>query len=71
VPHIRIHDVRHTFTTHALAGGANVKAVSEAIGHADISITLRTYAHVLPEQRREVAAKVSAAFFPAPVADIS
>jgi integrase len=71
VPRIRIHDVRHTFTTHALAGGANVKAVSEAIGHADISITLRTYAHVLPEQRREVAAKVSAAFFPAPVADVS
>ena len=71
VPRIRIHDVRHTFTTHALASGANVKAVSEAIGHADISTTLRTYAHVLPEQRREVAAKVSAAFFPAPVADVS
>jgi integrase len=71
VPRIRIHDVRHTFTTHALASGANVKAVSEAIGHADSSTTLRTYAHVLPEQRREVAAKVSAAFFPAPVADVS
>ena len=68
---MRIHDVRHTFTTHALAHGANSKAVSEAIGHADISITLSTYAHGLPEQRREVAAKVSAAFFPAPVADVS
>jgi integrase len=66
VPRIRIHDVRHTFTTHALASGANVKAVSEAIG-----TTLRTYAHVLPEQRREVAARISAAFFPAPAADVS
>ena len=71
VPRIRIHDVRHTFTTHALARGANIKAVSEAIGHADVGTTLRTYTHVLPEQRREVAAKVSAAFLPAPVADIS
>jgi integrase len=71
VPRIRIHDVRHTFTTHALAHGANVKAVSETIGHADVGITLRTYAHVLPEQRREVAAKVSAAFFPVPVTGAS
>jgi integrase len=71
VPRIRIHDVRHTFTTRALARGANAKAVSEAIGHADVGTTLRTYAHVLPEQRRGVAAKVSAAFFPAPVADVS
>ena len=63
VPRIRIHDVHHTFTTHALARGANIKAISEAIGHANISIRLRTYAQVLPEQRREVAAKVSAAFF--------
>jgi hypothetical protein len=41
------------------------------IGHTDVGITLRTYAHVLPEQRREVAAKVSAAFCPAPVADVA
>jgi hypothetical protein len=34
--------------------GANIKAVSVANGHADSSTRLRTYAHVLPEQRREV-----------------
>ena len=29
MPRMRIHDVRHTFTMHALAHGANIKAVSE------------------------------------------
>jgi site-specific recombinase XerD len=63
--------VRHIFTTHALAHRASIKAVGVADGLADVGTTLSTYAHVLPEQRREVAAKVSTAFFPAPVADVS
>lgn len=63
VPMIRIHDQRHTHVTLALQAGANIKAVSEAIGHADVAITLRTYTHVMPEQRIDVAEKVGAALF--------
>ena len=69
VPRIRIHDQRHTFVTLTLARGANLKAVSEAIGHSDVGITLGTYAHVLREQRADVADKASAALFPPPPED--
>jgi Phage integrase family len=62
-PMIRIHDLRHTFVTLALQAGANSKAVSEMIGHANLSITLAVYAHVLPKQRVDVADKVSAVLF--------
>jgi len=63
VPPIRIHDLRHTHVTLALQAGANTKAVSQAIGHSDIGITLGTYAHVMPEQRVDVAEKIGAALF--------
>jgi integrase len=49
---IRFHDLRHTAATLLLAAGVNVKVVSEMLGHADISITLRIYAHVLPHMQQ-------------------
>lgn len=45
---IRFHDLRHTCATLLLADGVNVKVVSELLGHSDITVTLNTYAHVLP-----------------------
>jgi len=51
VPHITAHDHRHSFTTLAIDAGVPIKAVSEALGHADVAITLRTYAHVGDSQR--------------------
>ncbi len=63
VPRIRIHDLRHTYATLALEQGIPVKVVSENLGHADISTTLRTYAHVIPAQRSELAARMDAALF--------
>jgi len=63
VPRIRIHDLRHTFATLALEQGIPVKVVSENLGHADISTTLRTYAHVIPAQRSELAARMDVTLF--------
>jgi len=63
VPPIRIHDLRHTFASLALGSGAHLKAVAEAIGHADTRLTLSTYTHVLPGQRKEVADKVGNLLF--------
>jgi integrase len=51
LPEIRFHDLRHTAATLMLSRGVNVKVVSEMLGHADISITLRIYAHVLPHMQ--------------------
>jgi integrase len=48
VPRIRIHDLRHTHVTLAIQQGANIKAVSQRVGHRDVSITLSIYAHVMP-----------------------
>jgi hypothetical protein len=38
--------LRHYFATHTLSNGADVKAVSEMLGHADVGITLKIYHHV-------------------------
>ena len=62
VPEIRVHDCRHSFATLALAQGLPVKAVSESMGHADIATTLRTYTHVLAEQRKEIAQTMGTLF---------
>jgi integrase len=48
LPKIRLHDVRHSYATAALAAGVPAKVVSERLGHANIAITMDTYSHVLP-----------------------
>ena len=48
VRRIRFHDLRHTHATWLLGAGQPVKVVSERLGHAKVSITLDTYAAVLP-----------------------
>ncbi len=53
LPHIRLHDLRHTHATLLLKAGINPKIVSERLGHASIHITLDTYSHVLPGMQEE------------------
>ncbi len=54
VDRITPHELRHYFATHALSHGADVKAVSEFLGHADVTITLKIYHHVNAKAIREM-----------------
>ena len=45
------HDLRHTFASVALNAGMDATVLAEILGHADASVTLRTYAHALPGAR--------------------
>ena len=46
----------HTFASYMIAAGANIKAVSTYMGHANISITLHRYGHLMPGNEDEAAA---------------
>ncbi len=57
LPHMPFHDLRHSAATILLSMGVNIKVVQELLGHSNISITLGTYAHLLPSMQQEVVEK--------------
>jgi integrase len=57
---IRLHDLRHTHATLLLKAGVPVHVVAARLGHADPSVTLRVYAHVLADQDNNAATAFAA-----------
>lgn len=54
LPPIHFHDLRHSAASILLCMGMDIKIIQELLGHSDISITLRTYSHLLPSMQQEV-----------------
>jgi integrase len=71
LPHARLHDLRHIHATTLLLAGVPVHVVGARLGHADPSITLRVYAHVIREQVAEAADIFARSISPAGGAAVS
>jgi len=52
---LRIHDLRHTAASLAVASGANVKAIQQMLGHASAQMTLDRYAGLFDSHLDDVA----------------
>ncbi len=61
---IPFHGLRHTHATLLMKQGIHPKVASERLGHANITLTLQTYSHVLPQMQQE-----AASIFVAAIAD--
>ena len=62
LPRVRFHDLRHTFATLMLQNGEHPKVVQEMLGHANISETMDTYSHVLPDMQTDAMKRLGALF---------
>ena len=61
LPVIRLHDLRHSNASLALAAGVEMKVVSERLGHSQISVTADLYTHVSRGLGRDAADRIAAA----------
>jgi integrase len=63
LPHtVGFHDLRHTCATLLLSKNVNPKIVQELLGHANISQTMDTYSHVLPDMQERAASAMDDIF---------
>ena len=57
---LRIHDLRHTTASLAIAAGADVKLLQTMLGHASAVMTLDRYGHLMPGRAQDVADRLDA-----------
>jgi integrase len=54
VRRLDLHAARHTYASRLIQAGANLKYVSEQLGHSSIAITCDTYGHLVPGENRQI-----------------
>jgi integrase len=67
LPDIRVHDLRHTAATLMMQEGTHPKIVQSRLGHSQISLTMDTYSHVMPDMQNEIADKLDQLLAPAAI----
>ena len=55
LPPVRVHDLRHTAASLLLAQGVAPRAIMEILSHSQISLTMDTYAHIMPTLHQDAA----------------
>jgi len=61
LPHMRFHDLRHSFATILFHLDVHPKKVQEMLGHSSIAVTLDTYSHIVPGLREKAAERLESA----------
>ncbi len=64
LPALRLHELRHTHATHALAAGSSLKVIQDRLGHRSYTLTANTYTHMLLEVDRAAAEATAKLAFP-------
>jgi len=59
---VTLHSLRHSYASLMLSSGANIKALSHALGHASVTMTLNTYSHLIEEKMEEAVTRMDALF---------
>jgi integrase len=62
LPRFTFHALRHTFATRMLEANVPAKVVQDILGHADVTLTLNTYSHVIGSTAHEQIAKINNLF---------
>jgi integrase len=65
IPDVRIHDLRHTFASLLVSGGASLEMIGKLLGHSQMQTTQR-YAHLMDSPLRAGVDAVASAFRPRP-----
>jgi integrase len=63
LPHMRFHDLRHTYAALLLDQGENIKYIQRQLGHSSIKVTLDIYGHLMSDVNQEAAAKLGSKIF--------
>lgn len=62
LPHIRVHDLRHSHASLLIEQGFSPLVIKERLGHENIETTLNTYSHLYPTKQSEIAEKLETLF---------
>lgn len=64
LPHIRIHDFRHTHVSLLVNEGINIQEISRRLGHSDVKMTWNTYSHLYPREEERAVSVLDKIYLP-------